>query len=208
MLGNKKLSIIIPYYNTYELTKELIEEIIPQLTEDVEVIVVDDGCKEERLDRYRGEIEVIHLEENKGSTYALNRGVERSIGRYIGVIDSDDKVSREYISKLIDAIDSREEEEICFGWKDIHNGVTIEKPHNIAIWKAIYKREILPKFREEIRVQYDKAFQEDFKKIEHKRYDIGEVLYYYNSRREGSLTDIRKKKIYASALKRRKDAGK
>ena len=40
------LSIIIPYYKTLEHTKELLKILEPQLDEDVELIIVDDGCKE------------------------------------------------------------------------------------------------------------------------------------------------------------------
>ena len=38
-----KLSIIIPCYNTKPYTDELLKCLAPQLTDEVEVIVVDDG---------------------------------------------------------------------------------------------------------------------------------------------------------------------
>ena len=43
-----KLSIIIPYYRTWEYIERLMDRLIPQLSEEVEVIVVDDGCQEKR----------------------------------------------------------------------------------------------------------------------------------------------------------------
>ena len=100
-----KLSIVIPYYNCYEYTKKLLDILVPQLTDETEVILIDDGCNELRLDEY--DIKTIHLEENHGGGYACNRGIEEAIGQYIGFIDADDYVSNDYIETLLDAIDNK-----------------------------------------------------------------------------------------------------
>ena len=55
-----KLSIIIPYYKTLELTKKLLEHLIPQLNQ-TEIILIDDGCHEEQLDIYKDKINIIHF---------------------------------------------------------------------------------------------------------------------------------------------------
>ena len=39
----KKLSIVIPYYNGGKYTDELIEILKPQITDEVEVFLIDDG---------------------------------------------------------------------------------------------------------------------------------------------------------------------
>ena len=41
-----KLSITIAYYKTYDLTVKLLDTLIPQLNDEVEVFLVDDGCNE------------------------------------------------------------------------------------------------------------------------------------------------------------------
>lgn len=38
-----KLSIIVPVYNTEEYLKECLDSVTPQLTDDMEVILVNDG---------------------------------------------------------------------------------------------------------------------------------------------------------------------
>jgi hypothetical protein len=48
-----KLSIIIPYYDTYNYTIKLLRELQIQLTDEVEVILVDDGCNETRFDQFK-----------------------------------------------------------------------------------------------------------------------------------------------------------
>ena len=62
-----KLSIIIPYYDTYEYTEKLMDVLIPQLNDKVEVFIIDDGCNDTRLDKYiSSNVRVWHLPENSG----------------------------------------------------------------------------------------------------------------------------------------------
>ena len=192
-----KLSIVIPYYKTYDLTVKLLDVLIPQITKDVEVILVDDGCNEERLDVYNDVIKIIHTETNRGGASAMNVGVDHAKGTYIAIIDSDDMIDMDYVGILLETIKARREDVIFFDWQDMNTGVIVRHPNNYAIWKAIYRRKILPRFRDGWRYSYDVPFQEDMEKIEHSKYYIDKVLYYYNSNREGNLTqekeEMRKK---------------
>ena len=45
------ISIITPYYKTLKEIKSLAKILEPQLTEDVEWIIIDDGCNETELDK-------------------------------------------------------------------------------------------------------------------------------------------------------------
>ena len=182
-----KLSIIIPYYETFDLTANMINGLIPQLNEDVEVIVVDDGCNEILLDVYKDDIKIIHLKENGGVSKARNTGIEYAKGKYIAFIDSDDMVTMDYVDQLLKVIDERNEDVIVFNWLDITNNTINIKPHNPAIWKAIYKRDIIPRFNEELRVREDYFFNEDLDSKNPSKYYLDRVLYMYNSGREGSL---------------------
>ena len=47
-----RLSIITPYYNTLEYTKELAKVLEPQLTDEIEWLIIDDGCNEELESRF------------------------------------------------------------------------------------------------------------------------------------------------------------
>ena len=183
-----KLSIIIPYYKTYELTEKLFDVFIPQLTDEVEVFLVDDGCNEERLDKYNKKVNVIHLEENKGMSYAINVGIKKATGKYIGFVDSDDMVTENYIEELIKAINEHNEDLIYLDWKDMHSGGIVNRPSNTAQWRSIYKKEIIPLFDENIKHASDVPFQDEVEKEPRTRYYIDKVLYIYNSNREGSLT--------------------
>ena len=192
-----KLSICIPYYKTYKYTVKLLDKLIPQLTDEVEVYLTDDGCQEERLDVYSDKINITHLKENQGGAYASNVGIKQSKGKYIAMIDSDDMIADDYIETLLKAIDEHDEDVIYFDWQDMNTGEIVHHPCNYAPWKSIYKREIIPLFREGWIYSYDVPFQEELAKIPHTSCYLDKVLYYYNSNRPGNLT-TEKAKILAS----------
>ena len=108
-----KLSIRIPYYNTYELTNRLIEGLLPQLTNETEVILVDDGCFEKRFISNIPYIKVIH-QDNGGVSKARNTGIQEAKGKYIAFIDSDDMVTMDYVSQLLKLIDNIQDDIIVF----------------------------------------------------------------------------------------------
>lgn len=183
-----KLSIIITYYNTFKYTIKLLNELRIQKIDDIEIILVDDGCHETRFDEFKDIASIIHLEENGGFAHALNEGLKVVKGEYVGFIDSDDMIVEDYIQTLLETLKERNEEIIFFDWQDVNNGVIVHHPQNYAIWKAIYTREIIPRFHEEVKYSADVPFQEDLEKVEHSKFYIDRVLYLYNSNREGSLT--------------------
>lgn len=184
--GNIKLSIIIPYFETYELMQLLLKGLEVQLTDETEVIVIDDGCNEIRLDKFNGDfIKVLH-QENKGTAKTRNRGIKEAKGKYIGFIDCDDTVTMDYINVLLEAIDKYGTEVINFNWLGLSENEVVRKPTNPAMWKAIYRNDIIPLFREDLQWgEEDVDFQQDVQKFETTYLD--RVLYIYNSNRVGSL---------------------
>lgn len=188
-----KLSIIIPYYKTYEETIRLLDGLIPQLTNEIEVFLIDDGCNEERLDTYKDKINIIHLEENHGLSYARNRGIEKALGEYIVFVDSDDYVSDDYIETIIDKINTSEFDYCYFSWqminkKDIIRIVDNPPTWNLAVWNAVYKKDYLVPFDEDVRFMEDVPFQIKMREKKGKKEIIDKILYYYNDGRPGSLT--------------------
>ena len=185
-----KLSLIIPYFKTYELTKRLLDSLIPQCNKEVEIILIDDGCNEDRLDEYKilncfDNLQLIH-QENKGTAKTRNLGISKAKGKYIGFIDCDDMVTADYIEKLLNAIDTYGTEVINFNWLGLSENEVVCRPTNPAMWKAIYRKDICPLFREDLQWgEEDVDFQQDVQKLETTYLD--RVLYLYESNREGSL---------------------
>ena len=181
-----KLSIIIPYYDTYNYTFRLLKELQIQKTDEVEVILIDDGCNETRFDEFT-EFKIIHME-HKGACAAWNEGIRQATGRYIGFIDSDDMIMMNYIELLLRAIDQDLADEIMFDWVDFDADIVIVHPEARAIWKAVYKREIVPFFDETYVHHTDVPFQQKLNSVPHTKVRLNAPLYVYRSNRRNSIS--------------------
>ena len=103
-----KLSIIVPVYNTEKYLKQCIDSLTSQTLSDIEIIIVDDGSREEcaricdELAASDARIKVIH-KENAGAGFARNTGIEAATGEYLGFVDSDDYVDFKMFESLYNA---------------------------------------------------------------------------------------------------------
>lgn len=88
----KTVSVIIPFYSHVEWLCEAIDSVLAQTYPILEIIVVNDGSKEDvsRLcDKYGDKIKYIY-QENAGPAAARNNGIRQAIGDYIAFEDADD----------------------------------------------------------------------------------------------------------------------
>lgn len=96
-MAKPKVSIVVPVYNTEKYLKRCLDSIINQTIKDIEIIIVDDGSKEEcatlcdEISKTDSRIKVIH-KQNEGLGFARNSGIETATGEYIGFVDSDDYI--------------------------------------------------------------------------------------------------------------------
>lgn len=181
-----KLSIVIPYYETYELTKKLIDELLLQKTKEVEIILIDDYCKNE-FKKYKN-INLIEHKKNIGVAKSRNEGIILAEGKYVGFIDCDDMITMDYVDTLLKAIDTYDTDVINFNWYDMTEHIEYRKPHNFAPWKAIYKKETMPIFREDMKYgEEDVPFQSEIESGKYTITYLDKILYIYNSNRQGSL---------------------
>lgn len=180
------MSIIIPYWNTYELTYKLLKVLELQKTDNIEIIVLDDS-NDARLDEFSNIATIIHHDGRQGLSHARNVGVDLAKGQYIAFIDSDDMITVDYVEILLKAIEENPTDVIYFNWADFNENMIIRHPENYAVWKAIYKKEILPRFNEDVKYNEDVFFQEDLNRRVYSKKYIDRVLYIYNSNRVGSL---------------------
>ena len=111
-----KLSIIIPYYNGGAYTEELLNRLAPQITSDVEVILVDDGSSIPFKTDFKW-CRVIR-KKNGGCASARNRGIKWAKGDYIAFIDADDMVPEYFVEKLIEKTKG-DYDVIDFSWKSL-----------------------------------------------------------------------------------------
>lgn len=108
------ISVIVPIYNGEKFVERITDALQKQTYENIEVIVVDDGSKDNTLSllhqlmdsdkRFR-----IYNKKNEGVSVARNFGKEKAKGDYIAFIDADDYIFPdyfEYLYKLIKKYDA------------------------------------------------------------------------------------------------------
>ena len=181
------LTIITPYYDTLEETKRLAEVLIPQLTNEVEWIIVDDGCNEVELDNLKAK--VIHLPTNSGgASKPRNIGLDNAKGEYVAFIDSDDLISKDYIETILPKLKT---DIIFLSWRS-QNVVVISKPPkwNCSVWCRIYRREIInTRFDENLKIAEDWKFNQEIKYESYTH--ISKQIYYYNIRENSLIRSVK-----------------
>ena len=95
-----KFSIIIPVYNVEKYLKKCLDSVFNQTYKDYEVIVVNDGTKDNSMDIVKDyDVKVIN-QKNQGLSAARNAGVKKATGEYLIFLDSDDYWEKDLLKEL------------------------------------------------------------------------------------------------------------
>ena len=100
------VSVVIPVYNVAAYVSNAIDSALAQDYPMIEVVVVDDGSTDDVgtvLARYGDRI-VVETQENRGIGAARNRGVARSTGSIVALLDGDDVWSPKRARCCVDAL--------------------------------------------------------------------------------------------------------
>lgn len=95
MTGQKKVSVIVPVYNTKDYVRQCLDSLLGQTLREIEIIVIDDGSRDgcgKIIDEYAladDRIIPVH-KENGGVSAARNDGIAQITGEYVFFCDSDD----------------------------------------------------------------------------------------------------------------------
>ncbi|WP_318363704.1 poly-beta-1,6-N-acetyl-D-glucosamine synthase [Enterobacter sp.] len=105
--GNPLISILIPCYNEGLNARETIEAALAQRYQNIEVIAINDGSKDNTgavLDGLAEEfprLRVIHLAENQGKAVALQAGAAAANSDFLVCIDGDALLDRDAAAYLV-----------------------------------------------------------------------------------------------------------
>lgn len=105
------VSVIIPIYNAAPYLQETLNSILASTYRPVEVVMVDDGSKDNSLSIAKSycdqhpECQVI-AQENKGVSAARNAAIRAAKGTYILPVDADDKIADTFIEKAVKVIEN------------------------------------------------------------------------------------------------------
>lgn len=106
----KLLTVAIPCYNSQDYMEKSIRSALTG-GDRVEVIVVDDGSKDNTLkiakkyqEKFPYIVKVVH-QENGGHGEAVNTGIKNATGLYFKVLDSDDCLGKKALAEVLDLLE-------------------------------------------------------------------------------------------------------
>jgi glycosyltransferase involved in cell wall biosynthesis len=120
MISNQPLvSILIPVYNSEDYIVETLESCLSQSYSNIEIIIVDDGSKDNSLvicEKYEKKHEFIEVfsQENSGAPKARNFAFEKSKGKYIQYLDADDLLTKDKIKCQVELLISEDYKTISY----------------------------------------------------------------------------------------------
>lgn len=165
-----KVSIVVAAYNIQDYISACLESIIKQTYQDLEIIVVDDGSTDgtrkliREFAKQDDRIKIIH-QKNAGLSAARNSGILAATSEYVCLIDGDDTISPDYVTKLYSrafhaqadiavcgyetvSVNHSEshvtfhEAEVASGLDAARNLLLTQENLDIVAWNKIYKRSV------------------------------------------------------------------
>lgn len=147
----KTITFGIPCYNSAEYMDHCISSILEgsDYAEDVQIVVVDDGSTKDNTyekalewqNRYPNIVEAVH-QENGGHGMAVLAALEHAKGLYFKIVDSDDWLDDDALSKLLSTLRD-------FEWRDMRVDLVItnyvyehveDNTQNVIDYKYVLKR--------------------------------------------------------------------
>jgi glycosyltransferase involved in cell wall biosynthesis len=102
----KLLTVTVPCYNSAAYMEHCVDSLLPG-GEGMDIVIIDDGSTDETgaiADRYAEKypdiVRAIH-QENGGHGAGINQGLKNARGLYFKVVDSDDRLDRDALEKLM-----------------------------------------------------------------------------------------------------------
>lgn len=155
------VSVVVPCYNVANYVKRCIDSIKDQTYKKIEVLLIDDGSKDETKEIIKSQIRdderfSYYYKSNGGLSSARNYGMKKAKGKYICFIDSDDYIESNYVEELYTSlIDNNVNISICNidtiypnGKHIIHtmSPKIIEMFEFPAAWNKMYKKELFEEY--------------------------------------------------------------
>lgn len=122
------ISIVIPIYNAEKYLEECLNSIKNQTYKNFEVIMVNDGSKDEsetickRFLEYDARFRYF-TKENGGVSSARNLGLDNVKGDFITFIDSDDWIAENHLELLINSIKKTNSDIVVSCYKEFDNNI-------------------------------------------------------------------------------------
>ncbi len=132
---NKQLplvSVICPVYNVEKYISTCLDTILNNTYKNIEVIVINDGSTDNSLEicnKYMNldERVQVYTKTNGGLSSARNFGVEKSKGKYIAFIDTDDCISERYFETFVDCMEKYDIDLVACKTESVNEDYKVQK---------------------------------------------------------------------------------
>lgn len=121
------VSVLIPVCNTEKYVRECVDSVRNQTLQEIEILCLDDGSSDGSagiLDELAAEderIRVIH-KENTGYGSTMNLGIQTALGKYVGIVESDDYIESDMMRNLYEIAKENQcdfvKSNFAFFWKE------------------------------------------------------------------------------------------
>jgi glycosyltransferase involved in cell wall biosynthesis len=223
-MTNKKLSIIIPVYNTERYIGKCISSILDKLDNnlEIEVLIINDGSNDNTPDilkNIKNKYDCVKIinKKNTGVSDTRNVGIEQSSGKYIMFVDADDEMNDGWYSNIEQYL-NKDNDFVFFqkGAKYFDKEIILKNilkyEDNLWSfanpWSKLYKSSMIKendiKFNKEIINGEDMLFNIEVLNTAHK-YEIVDTSIYKYRINEGQSTKKFKEEIINSDIKFQKE---
>lgn len=135
------ISVVIPLYNKEKSIAQTLECVLNQTYKDFEIVVVDDGSKDNSaaiVEQFVDSRILLIRQANGGVSAARNRGIEEAQGEYVAFLDADDVWKTEHLENLANLIKQYPQ---CKAWASSYINNINGADHNIILNKIPFKGE-------------------------------------------------------------------
>ena len=145
------VSVVMCVYNRSKELRQAIKSVIQQTFQDWEMIIIDDGSKEDLksvVEEFKDErLLYKKLPVNGGVPVARNIGNSMATGDYIAVLDSDDIAFPERLQVQVDTLTQNPDIDVVYSscWVVFPNDLTapyIYDAHEWSLWKMLFKENL------------------------------------------------------------------
>lgn len=218
MVEDKKVSLILCFYNEERYLEKAIDSVLAQTYQNFELIIINDGStdKSDQIVKKYADQRIIykHNPENKRLAYCRNRGLELATGDYIGFFDGDDIMLPDKMEKQVRYLKEHEDVTLVSGgycYMDAQGNVDEKvvlpeyksdeqiRAHMLfgnciaCAGAALFRREMVEKYN--VRLDEKNAASEDYRlwidMMPHARFaNVDECFFYYRVNHGSKAMDI------------------
>ena len=135
------ISVIIPVYNAEKYLKKCIESVQHQTYENIEIILVDDGSKDNSLQicnefAQKDTRISVFSKKNGGAASARNKGLDVCKGEYIYFVDCDDYIAVNTLEVMMKHLHEKNADMVVGGYSMVdENGEIITHNNELIKWR-------------------------------------------------------------------------